>query len=100
MSIDGDFKDFEFELKEFFEIFDEFDGSFDGSLGFMESDFDDVEVDMFGKVFFKVVEVIDFIEGKVKNNFLELLELWQRFRDHVHFNLLKVIILEIQVNFL
>ena len=74
MSIDGDFKDFEFELKEFFEIFDQFNGSFNGSLGFMESDFDDVEVDMFREVFFKVVEVIDFIEGKVKNNFLELLE--------------------------
>jgi hypothetical protein len=74
VSVDGNFEDFEFELKELFEIFYELNGSFDRSLGFVQSDFDDIEVDMLGEIFFKIIEVIDFIEREIKDNFLQLFE--------------------------
>lgn len=99
MSVDGHFEDFEFELKEFFEILYEFDGSFDRSLGFVESDFNNVEVDVFGEIFLKVIKIINFVKRKIEDNFLELLEFWQRFGDHIHLNFLQVIIFKIQVNF-
>ncbi len=100
MPIDWDFENFQLELKKFFEVLDEFNGSFNRSFCLMKPDFNNIQIDMFWKVFFQVVKVIDFIERKIKNDFLQLFEFRQGLRNHVHFDFLKVVIFEVQVNLL